>query len=643
MNRTSTALLSAYVGWTLACHLSTICHWSLLQCMSMSPLFMLAAYAIAHPRDSFPCQTVHSHDGLRPPLAIAPCLIVLLVLALHYSWTSFWLGSIVTLSLTLYFDRRPHAGLGVPTPSAGTSRYGKWAIAAACLFAVVLTLFANRSDLDDAFYVSVAAFAHAHPKAPLLASDPMFGQDSFPLIFPSYQFSSFELLGAAIAWLLNIPAMNVIYCFLAPMAALATVASIFFCSQQIYARHWLATGIVAIAFLILLGECHRSFGNFGFVRIFQGKAIFLSAIVPLIYGLSFRYQSSKGTSRDILLLVYVQLAAIGLSNFAPLAAPMAGMTAALAAHPIDGRMHARKLLKLSATCAVALPYLAWIAWSSHDGAVLASDGPQSAAAAWLDVFGPTQQFLIASILLLGPLLTKNRTLRWRLSIPCIVLLAVLLNPWLAELISKYVTTPPVYWRVTWIFPLTIFLSTGIMVVAERMWHAKHSNELAFAIVTGIGIITLGAISLRGNIAQPENYVQWGFTTRKVVADDMTVAEHAIRVTTAGKVLAPDNIAGLIPMHEEHPDLVNVRNFYVDMLRNAMSPDEYKDRKLLTSWINGSDEPYPLIAKALADLDVTTIITKTDLAAQGDASNLLQQAHFNAAVTSHGYTVWTKSP
>jgi hypothetical protein len=273
--------------------------------MSMAPLFMLATYAIAHPRDSLPSQMVRSDDGLRPPLAIAPRAIVLLVLALHYSWTSFWLSSIVALSFTLYFDRRPHAGLDMPMPLTSTPHYGKWVIAAVCLFAVVLTLLANRSDLDDAFYVAVAAFAHAHPKAPLLASDPMFGQDNFPLIFPSYQFSSFELLGAAIAWLLNIPAMNVIYCFLAPLATLATVVSIFFCSKQIYARHWLATGIIAIALLLLLGEGHRSFGNFAFVRIFQGKAIFLSAIVPLIYGLSFRYQSAQGTSRDLLLLVYV--------------------------------------------------------------------------------------------------------------------------------------------------------------------------------------------------------------------------------------------------------------------------------------------------------------------------------------------------
>jgi hypothetical protein len=322
---------------------------------------------------------------------------------------------------------------------------------------------------------------------------------------------------------------------------------------------------------------------------------------------------------------------------------MAGLTAALASHPIDGHMHVKRFLKLCATCAIALPYLAWIAWSSHDAAVLTNDGQQSAAAAWLDVFGPTQQFLIASILLLGPLLTSNRTLRWRLSIPCIVLLAVLLNPWLAGLISRCVTTPPVYWRVMWIFPLTIYVATGIMVVAERTWQAKRGHELPFAVVTGICIMILGAMSLRGNIANPANHVQWGFTALKVDANDMAVVEQAIHVTTVGKVLAPDNIAGLIPIHEAHPDLVNVRDFYIDMLRNAMPQDEYKDRKLLTSWINGSNPSPLLIPKALTDLDVTTITTKTYPAANANVSSLLQEAHFNPVTTSYGYTVWTKEP
>jgi hypothetical protein len=644
MNRTCTALLSAYVGWTVACHVSTLLHASLLECMSISPLLMLAAYAIARPRGDRPNQILASQSGKLFPLTIAPAIIVLAVLALRFSWISFWLGSILVLSYVLYADRTFSPSQYASTSPAGTlnSRYGKWVVFAFCLFAAALTLFANRSDLDDAFYVAVAAFAHAHPSAPLLASDPMFGQDHFPLIFPSYQFSSYELLGAAIAWILNIPAMDVIYRFLAPLAAMAAVASIFFCSKQIYPRQWIVTGIIAVTLLLVLGENHRSFGNFAFVRIFQGKAIFLTAMVPLIYGLSFRYQSQNGTSRDLLLLVYAQLAAIGLSNFAPLAAPMAGLTASLAAHPIDSRRLAGKFLKLSATCAVALPYLAWIAWSSHDAAVLANNGPESASAAWREVFGPTQQFLIASILLLGPLLTSDRTLRWRLAVPCIALLAVLLNPWLAGLIARYVTTPPVYWRVTWIFPLTVFLAVGIMVIAERLTQAKLDRELPFAVATGVGIATLGVISLQGNVARPANHVQWRFAARKVDANDMAVAELAIQATTIGKILAPDNIAGLIPIHEKHPDLVNVRSFYIDMLQNAMSPDQYRDRQLLASWVNGFNPPTPLITKALTDLDVTTTVTQTELTAHEDTSKLLKAADFSPTSTSYGYTIWTKN-
>lgn len=610
--------------------------------MSISPLFMLTAYLIVHPRGIQPSQTAESQNGKQFTLAIALGVSVLVVLALRFSWILFWISFLIVLSYVLYTDKTSITGQRASILPASTTRHGKLVILGSCLVAALLTLFANRSDLDDAFYVAVAAFAHAHPRDPLLASDPMFGRDSFPLIFPSYQFSSYELLGAAIAWLLKIPAMDVIYRLLAPLAAMAAVASIFFCSKQIYPRRWIVTGIIAITLLLVLGEGHRSVGNFGFVRIFQGKAIFLSAIVPLIYALSFRYQSLEGTSRDLLLLVYTQLAAIGLSNFAPLAAPMAGLTAALAAHPIDNRQRAGKFLKLAASCTVALPYLAWIAWRSHDAMVFANDSRESAAAAWLEVFGPTQQFLIASILMLGPLLTHDRILRWRLSVPCIALMSVLLNPWFSSFIARYVTTPPVYWRVTWIFPLTVLLAAGIMVINERIWRAKSVRDISLAIVTGIGIATLGVMSLRGNVARSSNHVQWNFAKRKVDSTEMAVAEQAIRATPSGKVLAPDNIAGLIPIHEEHPDLVNVRSSYIDMLWNAMPSDEYEDRKLLASWVNGASPPPSLIIKGLADLDVNTIVTHAESVTHEDTLKVLARGNFILVTTSYGYTIWVKN-
>lgn len=47
--------------------------------------------------------------------------------------------------------------------------------------------------------------------------------------------------------------------------------------------------LLTVFVLLLLGETHRTFGNFSFVRIFQGKSILLSIGVPLFIGFSIKY------------------------------------------------------------------------------------------------------------------------------------------------------------------------------------------------------------------------------------------------------------------------------------------------------------------------------------------------------------------
>ena len=41
--------------------------------------------------------------------------------------------------------------------------------------------------------------------------------------------------------------------------------------------------------LVAAGETHRWYGNFSFVRMWQGKAIFLSVFMPLVYAYALRF------------------------------------------------------------------------------------------------------------------------------------------------------------------------------------------------------------------------------------------------------------------------------------------------------------------------------------------------------------------
>ena len=54
-------------------------------------------------------------------------------------------------------------------------------------------------------------------------------------------------------------------------------------------RWWLWSVGVLIVILVAAGETHRWYGNFAFVRIWQGKAVFLSVALPLIYAYGLRF------------------------------------------------------------------------------------------------------------------------------------------------------------------------------------------------------------------------------------------------------------------------------------------------------------------------------------------------------------------
>ncbi|WP_369333622.1 DUF6077 domain-containing protein, partial [Pseudomonas viridiflava] len=83
--------------------------------------------------------------------------------------------------------------------------------------------------------------------------------------------------------------MDFYYIYLLPVWVIASIAANFLLAKALMPRSWILVGVITVGLLLLLGEMHRSTANFSFVRIFQGKAVFLSFIVPAIFYLTARY------------------------------------------------------------------------------------------------------------------------------------------------------------------------------------------------------------------------------------------------------------------------------------------------------------------------------------------------------------------
>ncbi len=558
---------------------------------------------------------------------------------LYWSWLAFWFLSVFILCACLFSDisRNSQEYLG---HNRNLSIHETLIVGLFSIAAIILAHAVSRSDLDDAFYVAISAFSSSNPESSLLTADPMLGENDLPLLFPSYRFSSFELLSGALGYLLSVPSMDVYYIYQLPLWIIASIAANFLLTKELIPKHWLMAGVLALFFILLLGETQRSPANFSFARIFQGKAVFVSVVVPTIYYLTAKFFSKQGTNSDLFLLSCCQVASIGLSNFGMLAAPMAGFGAVISNIPLALKGERRRLYAALAVLFIPLPYLIDTALQSKDSPVF-NFGTESADNVWISVFGQHQQYLIGMLLLAGPVLANDTITRWRLTVPPLLMLAIYLNPWLSGFISNHLTTPPVYWRVVWSFPILVFAAVSFCMIIIRVLE-KISPKL-FSISLFLMILSLTTYSLPLNTLRPENLGPIdGFATWKIPRLDLLVAQKSIDlVTDGGRLLAPDEIAGVVSRFDRHPKLVSTRGLYLDLLKPSIGGDSYENRRVLYDLVVGRVESSDqFVREALLALDVSVIVVSLS----NETSHFIRILESNAYTrheVNHGYVFWKR--
>lgn len=641
------SFLIIFSGWTFATHVCVLLGWNLKDLLRLAPfvIFALIGTYVSLTKSKHTCSdnnnlllSGHSieNSGIRMPIAVSLFFVPAL---LYWSWLAFWFLSVFILCACLFSDisRNSQEYLG---HNRNLSIHETLIVGLFSIAAIILAHAVSRSDLDDAFYVAISAFSSSNPESSLLTADPMLGENDLPLLFPSYRFSSFELLSGALGYLLSVPSMDVYYIYQLPLWIIASIAANFLLTKELIPKHWLMAGVLALFFILLLGETQRSPANFSFARIFQGKAVFVSVVVPTIYYLTAKFFSKQGTNSDLFLLSCCQVASIGLSNFGMLAAPMAGFGAVISNIPLALKGERRRLYAALAVLFIPLPYLIDTALQSKDSPVF-NFGTESADNVWISVFGQHQQYLIGMLLLAGPVLANDTITRWRLTVPPLLMLAIYLNPWLSGFISNHLTTPPVYWRVVWSFPILVFAAVSFCMIIIRVLE-KISPKL-FSISLFLMILSLTTYSLPLNTLRPENLGPIdGFATWKIPRLDLLVAQKSIDlVTDGGRLLAPDEIAGVVSRFDRHPKLVSTRGLYLDLLKPSIGGDSYENRRVLYDLVVGRVESSDqFVREALLALDVSVIVVSLS----NETSHFIRILESNAYTrheVNHGYVFWKR--
>lgn len=166
-----------------------------------------------------------------------------------------------------------------PIPAAG-SEAGLWIVAVAC---AGLTLVCHRPDADDALYVNMAVAAADFPSQALLRSDTLQGIPNLAVSMPIYRVHAYELWNAGLSLLTGVPTIFCFHWISASLAALFVPLAHAKLFRLLTPKLWLWGVCLTLGVLVGVGDTHRWYGNFAFVRMWQGKSIFLCVFLPLIY------------------------------------------------------------------------------------------------------------------------------------------------------------------------------------------------------------------------------------------------------------------------------------------------------------------------------------------------------------------------
>lgn len=522
--------------------------------------------------------------------------------------------------------------------SAGLARGGLgelllWALAFA---SVALTLTLHRPDTDDTFYANVAVSAVDFPHEPLLSRDTLHGVVGAPFKNAVYKATSIELATGLASALLGVETLAVYYLGTPALWALLLPLALARLFRLLDGERWPWAVLAAFVLLALDGGGGRgSFADFAFPRLFQGKAVFVSVLAPVVLAHGIRF-GQRPTRRRFAVLALMQIAALGCSVTAFWAAPSLALTGTAVGLASGSRLRALStLLAASASSgylvALGLYLKLHIALGRSDSAgksaveaireldVGAAPLP-SLAYAYEMVLGADAHRIgaVAVALLAWPLCRTAPARRFAVLVPlAFCLLAG--NPWLTRLMVA-ATTPSIYWRVLWLLPWPLL---GALAASALI--SKGSKLQAAASVAAFGValaLVLRALSPSPAIAAK----QLSFPRIKADPNALLVARALVRhLPPHSQAAAPEAVSRVLPM-------LNGYSYpFVTKVKYLPSSVDYAERAELTRLLG---ERRPTRGKQdwlLARLD------RYGVAGLAAAEGRGRRQGWAAALEAHGFT------
>ncbi|MET8368617.1 DUF6077 domain-containing protein [Micromonospora sp. DT68] len=482
-----------------------------------------------------------------------------------------------------------------PAPTAAQSAY---ALVVSVLVAIS-SFFLARNTPDDVYYVGKSVWIAERDLIPF--NDFLFSENVLPAMGSQPPIPSIEVFNGALGNVLGIHAASATWYLMLPILAVLAVLALWRLTHRWAPRRPVLAFTVAIAYLYLVVGGDAALGTFHLPRLYEGKGMFVSAVIPLMWLYLTEWFDTR-SRRSLVLIVALSITAIGLTTTAAIILPML-VGAAGFAMLLVGRW---KAAVVAGVAALAYPIGSLVVSRLVLGG-LSADGADDA---FFDAAYTYKRTLMVGVvgvisglaLWCGPLLARRRTPAL-LTAGATLALSVMFVPGVLEALSALSGISVVLWRVPWLLalPTLIGLLCTVRVPAPTpLLRRAAAGGLAAALVASFAIF-----------ATP----MWSATSWVEVHDRPTWKLPQQRQSIAfwikglerppGLLLAPKTIMRTSLIVTSEVRVVLPRDFY--LVEYDLESQFAKDRLLLSDFADGTEKPTSTeLAPALDRLDVGTI-------------------------------------
>ncbi|MFC8620152.1 DUF6077 domain-containing protein [Micromonospora purpureochromogenes] len=482
-----------------------------------------------------------------------------------------------------------------PAPTALQSAY-------ALLVSVgvgISSLFIARNTPDDVYYVGKSVWVAERDIVPL--NDFLFTENVAPAMGSQPPTPSIEVFAGALGRVLGIHGASATWYVLLPALAVLAILALWRLVHRWAPRRPMLAFSVAVAYLYLVAGADAALGTFHLPRLYEGKGMFVSAVIPLMWLYLTEWFDTR-SRRSLLLVFALSVTAAGLTTTSAIILPMLVGAAGLAMLLV-GRW---KDALIGGLAAVAYPVGAIVV----SRLVLGGMNATGADDAFFDAEYTYRRTLLVGIvgvisglaLWCGPLLARRRTPAL-LAAGATLTMSVLLIPGVLEVLGDLSGISVVLWRVPWLLALPALI--GLLCTVDVPSPAPLLRGTVGAVLAAamVACFALWATPMWS----PESWVQThDRPTWKLPQQRQKIAFWIKdQDRPDGLVLAPSVIMRTSLIVSSEVRVVLPRDFY--LVEYDLNSDFAKDRLLLARFADGRIQPpKDEVATAVRRVGVGTI-------------------------------------